>query len=76
MNLDTHNRYFKDIDYNTDNSVSWINQPTEVVKENGYLSVIDSIYERRINKLIEQCHHIRAVQELFDESPMRPNGTS
>lgn len=57
MNVETHNRYFKDIAINEDSSVTWENSIQ-------HLTVTEDIYERRVEKLINMCKHLTDVQEL------------
>ena len=65
MTQDTHNKYFKDISYNTDASVDW----TDPKLSSGHpllYSTSSSVYEARIVQLISQCKHIRRVEEVVE----------
>ncbi len=71
MDLNTHNRYFKDIDYNTDASVSWLDVSAGGAS-NGRVSSRDDVwgnalqlsYEKRILDLISSCHHAASIDDL------------
>jgi hypothetical protein len=68
MTVDTHNRYFRDIAYNTDVSVSW--KDHAVSQSAGspvptYMTASRQVYELRIATLIKSaCIHLRSLQEL------------
>ena len=65
MTQDTHNKYFKDINYNTDASVDW----TDPKLSSGHpllYSTSSTVYEARIISLISQCKHVRRVEELIE----------
>lgn len=62
MNLDTHNRYFRDIAYNQDPLISWRDSK---LRGAVYEQVISVNYEKRILKLIESCHHVRNVDDFL-----------
>ena len=65
MNLDTHNQYFKDIDYNQDKSINWLTKVTTTSPP--YKTVISSNYEERIVHLIKNdCHHVQHVDDLVN----------
>ena len=77
MNLETHNKYFRDIDYNTDPAVSWSPaslQPLEVPAPSGgalpadayYLQARKDVYDHRIEQLIKQCNHVSSVAEILE----------
>lgn len=64
MDLSMHNKYFKDIAYNTDPSVYW----TEHQKNRGsaiYTDVLRQRYETEMEKLISECINVGTVQELI-----------
>lgn len=60
MNVDTHNKYFRDIAFNRKNNVSWSSM--------AYLQVVEDVYEQRIRELINRCIHVLSVQDLLSES--------
>jgi restriction endonuclease S subunit len=62
MDLNTHNKYFRDIDYNTDASVRWLGVP---IAESAYLNATKQPYENRIKNLITNtCTHITSLSQL------------
>lgn len=61
MNVETHNRYFKDVAVNTDGSINW----KETVQ---HLATIEDIYEIRIEKLINMCKQLSDVKDLISIS--------
>ena len=65
MTQDTHNKYFKDIDYNTDATVDW-SDPKLSSGHPLLYSSSSSVYEARIISLINQCNHARRVEELVE----------
>jgi hypothetical protein len=68
MNLDTHNKYFKNIAYNRNTSVSWKTYSKNLYNKENSKSVYDDVrkdrYEYRVAKLIESCHHVTKLQEI------------
>lgn len=58
MNLDTHNKYFRDIAYNTNKNVSWRQEPER------YKEVEQKAYEYRVEELIKSCKHLQSASEL------------
>lgn len=65
MNQDTHNRYFQNIAYNQDPSITWPIVPTT---HPVYPSVLSSTYEERIQHLLTSCQHITTPDELLTSS--------
>jgi hypothetical protein len=72
MDEATHNRYFRDIDYNTDPAVSWavdshsntlVADPSHQAP--SYLQADSGVYEYRVEQLVQQCKHIEAVEDLL-----------
>ena len=57
MNLDTHNRYFRDIAFNQIKDTYW--------SETAYIQGISELYEARIKDLINGCHHAGTLQEMI-----------
>lgn len=64
MNLDTHNRYFKNIDTNNDTTLDWKSAISSSTKNNRLLTVRSDSYEKRVHNLIKGCMHIRNLEEL------------
>mmetsp|Transcript_6505 Transcript_6505/g.9747 ORF Transcript_6505/g.9747 Transcript_6505/m.9747 type:complete len:580 (-) Transcript_6505:202-1941(-) len=60
MNLDTHNKYFRDIDYNTNLSISWHSH------RNQFRTVQQQEYEDRIQELLRSCTHLQSAYELHN----------
>lgn len=56
MNVETHNKYFKDIAYNRNVDVVWSTR--------AYLQGVGDVYEQRIKELIDQCIHVESVNDL------------
>jgi len=55
MNLETHNRYFRDIDYNTQRAVAW----PAAANPPPYLGVVSAVYEARVEQLVSSgCTHV------------------
>ena len=65
MNLETHNRYFRDIDYNTNSTVSWIDSSNSSPVD-LFLQADNNYYEFRIQELIKSCKHINQLNELIN----------
>ena len=79
MTQDTHNKYFKNIDYNTDESVDWKggdrdgdrdgNRDGPILKGTDYpllSSITADAYEARIVYLIGRCKHARRAEDLVE----------
>lgn len=69
MTQDTHNKYFKNIDYNTDESVDWMSGGGPKLKGSDHpllSSVSANVYDARIVHLIGRCKHARRVEDLVD----------
>jgi hypothetical protein len=62
MNLDTHNKYFRDIAYNTNDSVSWRSERFQ----DTYKEAHEQIYEQRVIELIKSCKHLQSAYEVND----------
>ena len=60
MNLDTHNKYFRDIAYNTNTSVSWRSESFQ----DSYKEAQETIYEQRVIELIKSCKHLQSAYEI------------
>jgi hypothetical protein len=62
MDLSTHNKYFRDIDYNTDSTVHWLGVP---IAESAYKNATKVAYESRIVSLItDTCTHVTRISQL------------
>jgi hypothetical protein len=83
MNLDTHNKYFRDIAFNTNELVIWNKQENHAVAtdemkisassyghtgDNLFGQAISDMYESRIRELINRCIHVNSVIQLADFS--------
>lgn len=69
MNLETHNKYFRDIAYNRDAAVSWdgqvgLLQREQVPPEALYLAAHSLVYDYRLQQLVEACTHVSSVSDL------------
>eukprot|EP01038_Epipyxis_sp_PR26KG_P012777 gene12777-17130_t len=73
MNLETHNRYFRDIDYNQDTTVHWNdnNKDLSLSMSAGishtvphFMYGLQDVYEYRIHLLLDDCKHLSNVNEL------------
>lgn len=66
MNLETHNKYFRDIDYNTDVNIQWkdAHQVIHPISPPPYIQLSNEVYEKRIESLIQSCHHIESMEDL------------
>lgn len=62
MNMETHNRYFRNIDYNTDRAVAWPRQQQPAAS--AYVGVMRGPYEARIHSLLQACTHVASPLEL------------
>ena len=60
MNLDTHNKYFRDIAYNTNASVSWRSDLFRF----SYKEAQQQVYEQRVIELIKSCKHLQSAYEV------------
>ncbi len=60
MDLGTHNRYFKDIDYNVDTSVTWL----DMEKDSIIGPALQISYEKSITDLISSCHHAESISDI------------
>lgn len=70
MNLETHNRYFRNIAYNTDGTVVWPSTPPPSSSSQTlpYELVYQKVYETRIRELIAKCHNVRSLSDLVDHA--------
>lgn len=59
MDLNTHNKYFRDIAYNTEASVSWAHSTSTELQ-----AVVQVNYEKRIEVLASECSHLSSVYTL------------
>ena len=67
MNLETHNRYFRDIAYNTDASVSWPGAPGPHYDARPAWAWAESeVYEARVQGLLRSCTHPPSVKALME----------
>jgi beta-1,2-N-acetylglucosaminyltransferase len=68
MNLDTHNRYFRDIAYNMDPTVSWATHMTAQSVGGAtlphYMTASRQVYDLRLQALIHSCANLQNVAEL------------
>lgn len=77
MNMDTHNRYFRDIDYNLDNTLNWnsINvlkqlqdiHQTDINYLTPYILGIKDIYIMSIIQKFQQCYHINDINDFYNQ---------
>lgn len=72
MNLETHNKYFRDIDYNTDSNVHWAVKDGVLAANPSYVAPVymqadNAVYEYRTTELIKQCKHIDKVSTLIQQ---------
>ena len=80
MNLETHNKYFRDIGYNTNTSIHWpppatttpgilsLQQPQQgrdMGNTLGYLKGHYKVDTFRIEQLVKSCKHINSVKDLL-----------
>ena len=68
MNLETHNKYFRDIGYNTDPTVSWPPAQNTVPGINNKAVFIRGhhlVDQYRIERIISKCRHVAAVTDLL-----------
>jgi len=72
MNLETHNKYFRNIGYNTDSSVTWpvSNSGGDSGGESGgdssvYMQGHSSVNQYRVEQLVKSCKHVTSVMDLL-----------
>lgn len=72
MTLDTHNRYFRDIDYNLNRDVAWssaalalVSQETHFNKNAFYAQATQGVYDNRVTSLLSSCHHVNSFNDLI-----------
>lgn len=69
MNIETHNKYFRDIDYNLDPSIVWHNK--SVISGSPlfipqYITGLKDIYMQSVMERLKKCTHITSVAVLYD----------
>lgn len=78
MNVDTHNKYFRDIAYNTDSTVTWqdhyrlvetVGGATTEIKLPIYTEAVKRVYESRIREMIYTCTHAKSVSDILQSEP-------
>jgi hypothetical protein len=69
MDESTHNRYFRDIHNNRDESINWNERTTTV----SHLSLAtQDNYEKRVEEMIKhQCTHVESLGDLFSDQKDR-----
>lgn len=67
MNEETHNRYFRDIAYNTDPAVTWAGKGLDSKDTPIFLSATHDNYEERMQMLIKRCVHVKDLQQLVSD---------
>ena len=65
MDIETHNRYFRDIAYNTDPSVSW-RQKQEVTGRALFEDVILKKHEEDLVDKFSKCIHASSVRDVVN----------
>ena len=75
MNLETHNKYFRDIGYNTDSSVVWpstdgsgggaVDGAAESTIVPLYMQGHQSVNQYRVEQLVKSCRHVTSVMDLL-----------
>jgi len=77
MNLETHNKYFRDIGYNTDPSITWPitasgvqNSNSLETSKNGvsksvYMQGHSKVNQYRVEQLVKVCKHVTSVMDLL-----------
>lgn len=75
MNMDTHNKYFRDIDYNTDETVRWdrpaldqqlqLAHHTNIDYDPAYLLGTKDVYLMTRMQRFDQCNHVANAGELM-----------
>lgn len=73
MNEETHNRYFRDIDYNRDSNIVWATGAAGVESSSPstpvpFAQAMQSVYERRLKEMISNCIHVDSPQQLQSQS--------
>jgi hypothetical protein len=69
MDPETHNRYFRDIDFNRNREVSWERFTAQDVQWNKALTqVFSDVYEARVLQLISSCQHVGSVEDLLQST--------
>ena len=63
MDTNTHNKYFRDIDYNR-KQITWSEAHAQFKDEPTYRYATASVYDARLKYLISQCHHIKSLMDL------------
>lgn len=73
MNLETHNKYFRNIDYNIRKSVTW-SSPLSIGMGMGtgtdsstplFIGAMSTVYEARVEALIASCEHVTSVSQIL-----------
>jgi hypothetical protein len=67
MDTEMHNKYFRSIAYNTNPSVSWINQQA-VSSSPLFEAATSRAYEEEIEKKIKSCEHVSGIQQFVKSS--------
>jgi hypothetical protein len=84
MNLETHNRYFRDIGYNTDKSVTWPPPAASAADSAGagagsagsaigsaaFMRGHHLVDQYRIEQLVKHCKHVTSVTDLLQHKGM------
>eukprot|EP00598_Pedospumella_elongata_P011649 CAMPEP_0185007258 /NCGR_PEP_ID=MMETSP1098-20130426/86634_1 /TAXON_ID=89044 /ORGANISM="Spumella elongata, Strain CCAP 955/1" /LENGTH=282 /DNA_ID=CAMNT_0027535571 /DNA_START=117 /DNA_END=965 /DNA_ORIENTATION=+ len=76
MNLETHNKYFRDIGYNTDASITWpitasgvqnnnIDSGSNGVSKSVYMQGHSKVNQYRVEQLVKVCKHVTSVMDLL-----------
>lgn len=63
MDTDMHNRYFRSIAYNTNPSVSWVDQQATTTTP-LFSSTTSDAYEENIHKTIQSCEHVSDINQF------------
>lgn len=58
MNLETHNKYFRDIDYNTNTKFSWEGHT------DNFIQGLKVYYDLRIESMLSKCVHLTVIEDL------------
>lgn len=64
MDIETHNRYFRDIAYNTDPSVSW-EKKQKSTGQALFEDVILKKHEENLAEEISECIHANSVRDVI-----------
>jgi hypothetical protein len=67
MDVNMHNRYFRDIAYNTNPAISWFDQE-KALGYPLYLDAQSATYESKIDALFSKCSHAKNVHDIIDAS--------